>query len=462
MSPLDWQNLGILAFFLLLAAVGQSLARRLIQLGGNGNGKNNGYVLGFLNGKAMSLIEVATKTEVLIIIGAVFMWVSFTRSGGAQEVINSVSHHIDMHAAILVGTLMFTSLQLKRFVNHMVAFLQHLAGGDERKFSAMVMILVGGLASVISEVAAAAASTGGFAQVNANQTEETKKKLGVLHGVGIGVGGGLTNFAAPSIVIAAGMFGWTTWDTLRYLGPIVLASLLVTGWWAYKTADNCENSPKIETKPFWAIDWVNLVLWAGVLYFGVFADMLGGEKSILGMIVVFAVCFPINFLHALRPEVRKTQPGQKNPVTHVFGEAIESGLVSGFLIALMFMGGMCYMAIQAFGTMLPPQRAFRAISEYATTHGFSAFADNALAVFELGKEAITQNDLLQQISVAWASLTGGVHTIIGTASNIVIVVIMGKHGTKISFFDWMRHAFGIGIVLMLMGMAYVSILSHIL
>ncbi|MBT4916951.1 DUF1646 family protein [Candidatus Peregrinibacteria bacterium] len=412
-----------------------------------------------LSPTALKRVEFFCKPEVLASFGALGTLMLFLSFNGPTSVLAHVMGNIDMLAAVLVMAMMFQSLQLGRFVNKLMAWVQRRSGGNEATFNFIAMILIGFASSLLSEVAVAAAVTGSVALVNMNQSRKAKEQILVLEASAVGVGGGLTNFAAPSIVIAANAFGWSTLETAMYLGPAVLVSLLIVAFEAKKVSANCEDSVKIENQPLRGIDFVNLVLWAGVLWFGVFSD----PRSIVGMLVMLVISLAINLFYAVKFE--KLTPADEsaeeatgaehshNPILHLMEQAWESALVFAFLFSLMFMGDLIADAIKMFGEQLPTDPMGRSIALFWTSDIFSGWADNALAVFQLAPISYTTGE---QIGTAWGSLTGGVMTLIGNAPNIVVWLIFIKAGVRLSFVGWIRRVFPVAVKLALFGAFYTA------
>lgn len=410
-------------------------------------------------------IEFISKPEILAVGGAVLMLVGFIVAGGHTEHLGHVFDNIDWHAAILVMAMMFQSLQLGRFVNRLMAGVQTATGSDERKFNFASIIIVGLVSSLLSEVAVAAAVTGTFAMVNRNQTFASKEKLVVLMAAAVGVGGGLTNFAAPSIVIGANKFDWTTFDTVLYLGPAVVVSLLACAVFAGWHSQNCADSVKVKTEPLRPVDWANLVAWAGILWFGVFAE----PKSIAGMLVVTVLSFLVNAMFAISGEQVTDADSvaedaldaehSHNPVAHLVEQVWESSLVFGFLVGLMFMGDMCAPAIAAAGEYLPGSELARVTALFLSVDLFSGWADNALAVFQMAPLA---QSTPEQVAICWGSLTGGCLTIVGNAPNIVILLLFSKQGVKVGFMRWIWVVLPAALVLKAVGTLYVLAMASVL
>jgi predicted cation transporter len=407
-------------------------------------------------------LRLLHSPEVIAIGGAIIMTLSFIKiMDGDIHMIEHVIHNIGWHEAALVGCLMFQSSQLGRFVDHMMAGIQKITAQrssvnnllSEKWFTFWALVSIGILSCILSEVAVAAAATIPFFLVNKNQSDKNKMTVLILLAAGVGIGGGMTNFAAPSIVVAAKIFGWSTIDTLAYLGVFVLLALFYIGAQGYRNTENTIDSKVIRTKPLWIIDFVNLLLWMAVLYFGVFNH---SKHSMLYMCCTVGVSSVINFGHIFtRPRRKEDDKAHNNPVIHLGEQVFESALIFGFLAAIMFMGDMCKEAITWLSAEIPHNGFLRMIALFMGTNGTSALADNAFATYQLGP--IT-GDLAQQVAVALASLIGGMLTIIGNAPNIVILNIMSKtknmKPVKIGFIKWIKIATPHWAFLSLAGLVY--------
>ena len=416
-------------------------------------------------------IDFLCTPETLAAIGAVIMFAHYRGiRDGDPALVDHVFHALDWHAAVLVGTLMFQSMQLGRFINKAVAAVQQFCGGNERKFNFAIMMIAGIASCLLSEVAVAAAVTGSFALVNMYQQREVNYKLLVLLAAAVGVGGAFTNFAAPSIVIGANKFDWGTAETLMYLGPIAIISLTYLSWESYRASENCPDSATIPKEPLRIMDWINVALWSQILLFGVFAELFNMEKSIAGMLIVFGISTVANFIYATffekvteADQVAEDASGHEhtlNPILHFLHQLFESTMVFIFLIGLMFMGDMVKDAIVMFGELLPSGEFVHGVLMYVTCDLFSGVADNALAVFGLSTLA---TGLIDQIAILWGSLTGGVLTIIGNAPNIVVLLLFVKAIRKtdpdfdLSFISWIRYIFKPAMVLKVLGFAYIGV-----
>lgn len=454
MDQAVWQNVIILGGALGAMAFLELTIKSLAGATGNN-----------LKEETLKRIEFISKPEILAISGACLMLVAFIVGDGHTDHLAHVFSNIDWHAAILVMAMMFQSLQLGRFVNRLMAGIQNLAGGNERKFNAASIVIVGLVSSLLSEVAVAAAVTGTYAMVNRNQSQLSKEKLVVLMAAAVGVGGGVTNFAAPSIVIGANKFHWSTFDTLIYLGPAAVISLVAIAVFAYAHSANCSDSVTVKVEPFRPIDWVNLLAWGGILWFGVFAD----PKSITGMLVVAFLSLVLNAMFALSGETVTEADSvaedaldaehSHNPIAHIVEQVWESSLVFGFLVGLMFMGDMCAPAIVAAGQYLPSGEIARVAALFLSVDLFSGWADNALAVFQMAPLAGT---VPEQIAICWGSLTGGCLTIVGNAPNIVILLLFSKQGVKVGFMRWIWVVLPAALLLKVLGGAYVVALTALL
>lgn len=102
--------------------------------------------------------------------------------------------------------------------------------------------------------------------------------LGLLF-VNISVGGALTNFAAPPVLMVAGKWGWSSWYMLTQFGGRALAGIVVSNAVYFlvfrkefaRMADNDNNLPQEEAErqesvPFW-ITGVHLFFLAWTVYF---------------------------------------------------------------------------------------------------------------------------------------------------------------------------------------------------
>ncbi len=431
-------------------------------------------------------VEIALSGDIGAPIGAVLLSLILVYFFNCDfEVIKYKFLEVPWHEVLLVSGIMFQSLQQGRITTHILAWLQKLTSKkvdgeyhiNERKFSALAIPSLGLLSSLFTEVGMGSLTVIPFFKVNENQSMEVKKRLVILLETSIGIGGGLTKFAAPPIVIAAKIFGWSHLETFMYLAPFVLSVLVYIGYQTYKCTDETVDATPIKTKPIWKIDIINAILWVVFLYVGAFfhgnftidlTDYFEGVKGNIGpmflMMLTLVVSFFINLGHIFFREPRKDD-GKKHkvPMFHLCHQAFESKLVFLLLAGLLFLGVMSSGIFVIFGQLLPQNEFIKIFVLYLTTDVGSAFMDNALAVLQLAPLAKLCGDfaVIAAIAIAIASLIGGIVTVFGNAVNVVIFNTLKRTKEitpiKMGYFEWTCRSFGLWFKLTMGGIVYIMI-----
>jgi hypothetical protein len=223
--------------------------------------------------------------------------------------------------------------------------------------------------------------------------------LGVLF-VNVSIGGTLTSFAAPPVLMVANTWQWdSTWMLLNFgwksaLAVVINASMAAFALKPYlgKTHTNTCNS----TIPAVPLSWVlsHLVLLAGVV-------MLNHHPvAFLGLFVLF-----LGVTHAY--------PQHQNPL--VLKEAL---LVAFFLAGLVVLGGMQQWWLQPLLTQLSPNALF------GSALGLTAITDNAALTY-LGSLIEGLSDEAKYNLMAGAVAGGGL-TVIANAPNPAGAALLKK------------------------------------
>ena len=223
--------------------------------------------------------------------------------------------------------------------------------------------------------------------------------LGVLF-VNVSIGGTLTSFAAPPVLMVANTWQWdSTWMLLNFgwksaLAVVINASMAVFALKSYleKAHTNTCNS----AIPAVPLSWVlsHLVLLAGVV-------MLNHHPvAFLGLFVLF-----LGVTHAY--------PQHQNPL--VLKEAL---LVAFFLAGLVVLGGMQQWWLQPLLTQLSPKALF------GSALGLTAITDNAALTY-LGSLIEGLSDEAKYNLMAGAVAGGGL-TVIANAPNPAGAALLKK------------------------------------
>ena len=214
--------------------------------------------------------------------------------------------------------------------------------------------------------------------------------LGLLF-VNVSIGGGLTHFAAPPILIVANKFGWGLSDVFINIGEAVLAAVLINALlfvliFRKRIKESLqslttENSSEI---PLW-VSFSHVLFLVGIVIFAHY------EKVFFGLFLIFI---------GLADVTKKYQDRLK------FREA--------FLVAF-FLGGLIVFGSMQKWWLTPILNQLQDKSLYVVAAVLTAVTDNAALTF-LGSqvETLTENSKWALVSGA---ITGGGLTILANAPN---------------------------------------------
>ncbi|MCB9062831.1 MAG: putative Na+/H+ antiporter [Halobacteriovoraceae bacterium] len=215
--------------------------------------------------------------------------------------------------------------------------------------------------------------------------------LGLLF-VNVSIGGTLTHFAAPPVLMVAGAWKWGTMHMLAFFGykaafAVIMGTLIVAFYFKDELRGNLEVKQKHENYmvPSWWIILIHLV------FLGLVVMTAHHPKFFLGLFLFF-----LGFTQV-------TQEYQ-DPI-----KLKESLLVGFFLSGLVTLGGMQKWWIQ------PLIESLSTVPLFLGTTALTAITDNALLTY-LGRVAGIASDAKKYFLVAGAVCGGGL-TVIANAPN---------------------------------------------
>jgi hypothetical protein len=259
------------------------------------------------------------------------------------------------------------------------------------------------LGSVMTEPAAmtiAALTLGGlfFAFVKTDRGRYIT--LGSLF-VNVSIGGVLTAYAAPPVLMVAGTWNWDSWHMLTQFGWKAVTAVLINASLAtFLVRKELADLPALYAPS----DLVK----AGK--FSTFFHVLS-----LTMVVVFAH-EPVVFMGLLLLFVAYTHSYPANQKPLIWREAL---MVACFLAGLVILGGLQRWWLEpALTAMNPTQVYFGAI-------GLTAITDNAALTY-LASQVPNLSDAFKYFVVAGAVVGGGL-TVIANAPNPAGAAILAKH-----------------------------------
>lgn len=279
----------------------------------------------------------------------------------------------------------------RTFLLSVVKVLNRVLPVDEKLIQMFVLLGVGPLlGSFITEPAAITI----LALLLYRMLDGVDEKL--LYGtlallfVNISVGGGLTHFAAPPILIVAHKFGWGLKDVFSQIGEAVICATLVN---AFLFCVLFKNSIKTQIKKLEPENYP-MPLWITVthLLFLVLIVMTAHhDKVFMGLFLIFI---------GLTTVTKKYQDGLK------FKEA--------FLVAFFLAGLIVFGSLQKWW-LTPILQAMTDKTLYFVATGLTAITDNAALTY-LGSqvEGLTEASKWAMVSGA---ITGGGLTILANAPN---------------------------------------------
>ncbi len=217
--------------------------------------------------------------------------------------------------------------------------------------------------------------------------------------VNISIGGALTNFAAPPILMVANTWGWSTsfvFQTfgLKTIGVVLINTLLVTTL-CHKLLPMNESSPAQEEKIPLSVSGVHLLFLIGIVVFA------HHPVVFMGMLLFF-----MGYTHAY--------PKHQNPL--LLKEAL---LVAFFLAGLVVLGGLQQWWLQPLLVKLD------SVLVFFGAIGLTAITDNAALTY-LGSLVEGTSEAFKYSLVAGA-ITGGGLTVIANAPNPAGLSILREH-----------------------------------
>jgi hypothetical protein len=150
---------------------------------------------------------------------------------GRQPTLDYLNHHVSYNEPLFVVTIMAiaSTKPILHLAEQCLRFFARLGGGGPGAWWLAILTLGPLLGSLISEPAAMTIS----ALLLARQFYALKPPprfayatLGLLF-TNVSVGGVLTHYAAPPVLMVAGPWGWNTWFMFRHFGWIVLVGLVI-------------------------------------------------------------------------------------------------------------------------------------------------------------------------------------------------------------------------------------------
>jgi hypothetical protein len=223
--------------------------------------------------------------------------------------------------------------------------------------------------------------------------------LGVLF-VNVSIGGTLTSFAAPPVLMVASTWQWdSTWMLLNFgwksaVAVVINASLATCALKPYLQAEAMAIPKAIINDVPWPLIFSHLSLLAGVVVLGHYPVVF------LGLFLLF-----LGLTHAY--------PQHQNPL--VLKEAL---LVAFFLAGLVVIGGMQQWWLQPLLTQLSPNTLF------GSALGLTAITDNAALTY-LGSLIEGLSDEAKYNLMAGAVAGGGL-TVIANAPNPAGAALLKK------------------------------------
>jgi hypothetical protein len=216
--------------------------------------------------------------------------------------------------------------------------------------------------------------------------------------VNISIGGVLTSFAAPPVLMVASTWQWDSAFMFTHFGLKAIAAVLINATLAtalVRSELSRKNSLAPATSVPMPITIVHFAFLVGVVYFA---------------------HEPVIFMGLLLCFVAFTQAYQRHQQRLIVREAL---LVACFLAGLVLLGGLqAWWLSPALQSMSPTGVYFGAI-------GLTAITDNAALTY-LAAQAQGLSDEFKYFVVAGAVVGGGL-TVIANAPNPAGVTILGKH-----------------------------------
>ena len=319
---------------------------------------------------------------------------------GRQPTLDYLNHHVSYSEPLFVVTIMAISATkpVLRLAEHCLQFFARLGGGGPGAWWVAILSLGPVLGSFISEPAAMTIS----ALLLGRQFFALKPSprfayatLGLLF-TNISVGGVLTHYAAPPVLMVAGPWGWNTWFMFRHFGWIVLAGIVITNSGYYLVfrrqlaglkpdpAVAAAAPPNHEAIPVW-VTVAHLLFVAALVWYAHFPVFL------IGVFLFFLAFSEVTAEYQSELQLR-------SPI-----------LVGFFLAGLVIHGGLQQWWIA------PVLSRLNEVPLMLGAIGLTAFNDNA-AITYLSTLVPNLGDAMKFAVVAGA-ITGGGLTVIANAPN---------------------------------------------
>ena len=257
------------------------------------------------------------------------------------------------------------------------------------------------LGSLITEPAAMTLAALLLKEAVFSKSEDTKLlylTIGALF-VNISIGGALTNFAAPPILMVANAWGWSSsfiFQTfgLKTIGAVFINTLLVTALCHKLLPLNESSATKQEVIPL-SVSFVHLLFLVGIVVF------THHPVVFMGMLLFF-----MGYTHAY--------PKYQNPL--LLKEAL---LVAFFLAGLVVLGGLQQWWLQ------PLLEKLNSVLVFFGAIGLTAITDNAALTY-LGS-LVEGTSAEFKYSLVAGAITGGGLTVIANAPNPAGLSILREH-----------------------------------
>jgi hypothetical protein len=219
--------------------------------------------------------------------------------------------------------------------------------------------------------------------------------MGVLF-VNVSIGGTLTSYAAPPVLMVAATWGWDSAFMLQTFGWRAAVAVLINAtavcWWMRRQFDGPVADAPTETPVPWLVSAIHLAFLAGIVLFA------HHPVVFMGLLLFF-----IGYVQAY--------PRHQSPL--ILKEAL---LVGFFLAGLVVLGGMQQWWLQPLVSSLSPTALF--FGAVALT----AITDNAALTY-LGSLIEGISDTAKYMLVAGAVAGGGL-TVIANAPNPAGVALL--------------------------------------
>jgi hypothetical protein len=343
-----------------------------------------------LNGKVATLnyLNARNYTEPLFVFAVMLIAASYP--------VLSLVQNASLHIARLAGA----------YVAHAQYFLTLAA-----------LPLLGSLLTEPAAMTLAALTLGAGFFAFANTDRARYVTLGTLF-VNVSIGGVLTSYAAPPVLMVAGTWGWNTSHMLMNFGwkaviAVVINAALAT-WLVRATLTGMAKPVDLPTAD--ATDAADLAATGDILILAPSAKLPALiHCGFLAGVVIFSH-EPVVFMGLLLLFVAYTQSYREHQRPLIWREAL---MVGCFLAGLVILGG-----LQQWW-LAPTLTAMSPTAVYFGAMGLTAVTDNAALTY-LASQVPNLSDTFKYFVVAGAVVGGGL-TVIANAPNPAGAAIVGKY-----------------------------------